>query len=49
MKLITITVEVDGNAVTRSYNAEDAISVGSWNERIEDMLDTIEKSNEKEF
>ncbi len=45
-KVITITVDVDGNAVDRSFAFS---SSTDWGRVIEDMLYTIEKSNYKEF
>lgn len=42
MKNIKLTLEVDGNKLTRNYGekAED------WGFIVKDMLETIEKSNE---
>lgn len=50
MAKITITVDVDGNAVSREYDilsANDTVEV--WGERVVDILDTIDKSNKIEF
>lgn len=49
MKKITITVDVDGNAVSREYIYDATLPEGAWESRIEDMLDTIEKSEVIEF
>lgn len=46
---ITITVDVDGNAVSREYRDETDVHPDRWGRRIEDMLDTIEKSKEEKF
>lgn len=43
MKTITITVDVDGNSVTRTYS-DDTLNP-SWDDRVNDMLDTLEKSD----
>lgn len=50
MKTITITVDVDGNSVTRNvaYSVPNE-SVSNFQSIVEDMLDTLEKSNEEEF
>lgn len=48
MKTITITVEVDGNEVSRNYEF-DHTEASTWGDRIVDMLDTLEKSDVKEF
>ncbi len=45
MNKITITVDVDGNAVSREYTIE-ATGEYEWGVRVLNMLDTIEKSNE---
>lgn len=44
MKNITITVEVDGNAVSRDFNGENYYDQEYWGITVENMLDTIEKS-----
>lgn len=49
MKIITITVDVDGNEVTRKYGIEENNRAETWGEQVEDMLNTIEKSNEEKF
>lgn len=50
MKTITITVDVDGNEVFRKYKEGAFVrEAGFWDVEVESMLDTIEKSNEKEF
>lgn len=49
MKQITITVDVEGNSISRTYNTGGDSDEGSWNAIIADMLDTIEKSNEEKF
>lgn len=48
MKTIKITLEVAGNSLEREYSFEDAAE-RDWTSRIVDMLDTIEKSDVKEF
>jgi len=48
-KKITITVDVDGNSISREFNFEPMFRKDLWNDTIEDMLDTLEKSNEKKF
>lgn len=49
-KKITITVDVDGNAISREYKDDLGFMDGTvWAVRVMDMLDTLEKSNEKEF
>lgn len=45
MKIITITVNVDGNEVTRKYSIEQNNRAETWGEQVEDMLDTLEKSD----
>lgn len=49
-KTITITVDIEGDAVTRNiiYTVPNE-SVTNFQSIIEDMLDTLEMSNEKEF
>ncbi len=44
--MITITVDVDGNAVSRQF-----VGVGTeaWNTIVENMLDTIENSKTLPF
>lgn len=42
MKTITITVEVDGSSVDRSYTFNASVD---WGTEIESMLDTLENSN----
>ena len=55
MKKITLTVDVDGNAVSRDYtDASSSVFGGEvfaleWGDRVIDMLDTIEKSKEIKF
>lgn len=49
MKNITITINVDGNEVTRNYSIEENNRAETWGEQVEDMLDTLEKSDVKEF
>lgn len=46
MKTITITVEVDGNSIDRSYTFNTSVD---WATEVESMLETLAKSNEKEF
>lgn len=46
-KLITITVDVDGNAVSRNYHDECTPEV--WGDRIVDMLNTIQHSEDNKF
>lgn len=54
MNKITITVDVDGNSVTRDFKFkfkdtyETPTTLG-WGLKIEDMLDTLAKSHEKAF
>lgn len=45
-KIITITVEIDGEEVTREYAINE---LNDWDKVVNSMLDTLEKSNEKEF
>lgn len=47
-KTITITVNVDGNAVSRNYKYDDK-DTEAWGLHVIDMLNTIEKSEVKEF
>lgn len=52
MKQIKITVEVDGNEVSRSYlvdESKDYIGDLEWGVRVADMLETLEKSHENKF
>lgn len=51
MKTVTITIKVDSNEVYRNYDYYEAktASEETWGERVVDMFDTLEKSNEKEF
>lgn len=49
---ITITVDVDGNSVSREYSKSkvDDHMHFCWDAKIQDMLDTLEKSKDvKEF
>lgn len=46
MKNIKITFEVDGNALTRQYSGYESLDELNWDEIINSMLDTIEKSND---
>ena len=46
MKTLTITVEVDGNEVSRSFAG---VGTKAWNEIIESMIDTLETSKEVKF
>lgn len=48
MNKITITIDINGNKLTREYTG-DAYSLDTWGERVNDMLDTIEKSKEVKF
>lgn len=49
-KTITITVDVDGNSISREYKDDLGFMDGTvWAVRVMDMLDTIEKSNEEKF
>lgn len=48
MKKITITVDVDGSAVSREYAFNDIYSA-DWGSRVQEMLDTLEKSKEEKF
>lgn len=50
-KLITFTVEVEGNKVSRTYMQSYTGQLeDGWNEKIESMLDTLENSKDvKEF
>ena len=50
MKVITITVSVDGNELEREYSILSVNdTVETWGERVVDMLDTLSKSEVKEF
>jgi hypothetical protein len=54
MKTIIITVEIwedteNKGGVSRQYTFSSEKTPDIWGERIVDMLDTLEKSNEKEF
>ena len=49
MKTITITVAVDGNSVSREYLWSENMEEQDWGTRVQDMLDTIEKSEEIKF
>lgn len=46
MKTITITVDVDGNSVHRSYTFNTSVD---WASEVESMLDTLVKSSKKAF
>lgn len=46
MKSITLTVEVDGNEVSRSYALNTTVDFGL---EVDSMLDTITKSTEQKF
>ena len=46
MKTIKITISIDGNEVSRSFAG---VGTKAWNEIVESMIDTIEKSEVKEF
>ena len=45
-KTITITVDIDGNSIDRSFVFNDSTD---WGSVVEDMLDTLSKSDVKEF
>lgn len=47
-KTITITVDVDGNSVSREFKVMFP-EVKDWQAVIESMLDTLEKTNEEKF
>ncbi len=49
MKQITITVSVDGNELSRNYEYNEFTFTETWGERVESMLETIEKSKEVKF
>lgn len=50
MKTITITVDVDGNTLSREYISEGTEVQELWGARVDDMLDTLEGSKDvKEF
>lgn len=50
MKKVTITVDVDGNELTREYKEDLTVMDGVvWGVRIIDMLDTLSKANEEKF
>ncbi len=52
MKKITITVNVDGNELSREYQINEKgfpIESDVWGSYVADMLDTIEKSNDPKF
>lgn len=44
--MITITIDIDGNAVSRKFAS---VGAKAWDRIVEDMLDTIEKANEEKF
>ena len=46
MKKITLTVDIEGNDVTRHYTWNPDISAESWGTRVLDMLDTLSKAND---
>lgn len=46
MKAITLTVEVDGNEVSRSYTLNTTVDFGV---EVDSMLDTITKSTDEKF
>lgn len=46
MKTITITVDVDGNSVDRSYSFNTSVD---WATEVESMLETLARSSDKEF
>lgn len=46
---ITITVDVDGSEVYRKYTGEETAHAIDWYTEINSMLETIEKSDVKEF
>ncbi len=45
MKTIKITVEVDGNEISRNYGG----ITNNWEAVVVDMLDTLEKANDPKF
>lgn len=49
MKTIRITVEVDGNEVSRSYGYETLKEFGFWENEVESMITTIENSEIQKF
>lgn len=50
MKNITITVEVDGNKVSRDYVFNETMDYSDyWQQSVESMLETLEKSNDPKF
>lgn len=49
MKKITLTVDVDGSAVSREYAFDADLNDETWGLRVQDILDTIEKSQQIEF
>lgn len=51
MKRVSITVNVDGNEIRRKYIYKDILDAieQEWDSRIVSMLDTLSKSDVKEF
>lgn len=43
--MITITVDVDGNSVSRDFNGENDYQKEYWGTIVESMLETIGNSN----
>lgn len=48
MQKIILTLDVNGNEVTREFSV-DEVSLKNWNEVIEDMNETLEASKEEKF
>lgn len=46
MKTITITIESEGNSVSREYNPSESTD---WASIVESMFETLEKSYENKF
>lgn len=46
---IKLTVEVDGNKIERAFGSVEMYTNETWGDCVLDMLDTIEKSNDKKF
>lgn len=46
---VKIVLEIGGGTLTREYAYGDETNTEVWGKRIEDMLDTIEKSKEVKF
>ena len=50
MTNVTITIQTEAGELTRKYdNAKRKLLENSWDEEIDDMLDTIEKAKDVKF